>query len=152
MLAVGAYVALAVLRALPWLMWLLVGCWLRASWRSGRPPADECTEDSPETPVDIPEDPPAGSPAKAAVAHLRQVLGNRDRVHLSEVLADLQNSGQGAGWTVADLRARLEALGVPTEPKVKVGRVPTRGVYRAALDAHFPTEETVPSPTQVDAA
>ncbi|MFE1550591.1 hypothetical protein [Streptomyces sp. NPDC058718] len=146
-LAIVAYSALALLRAMPWIMWLLTAWWLRSAWRAAAP-----AEDAEEEDADEEEQPTAADPAEAAVALLRQVLAGRRAVHLSTVLAHLQEQGQGEAWTVADLRARLEALGIPTDPKVKVGRVPTRGVRAADLDRHFPTETPAPSPTQVDAA
>ncbi|MDV5145916.1 hypothetical protein R1T08_17290 [Streptomyces sp. SBC-4] len=138
-----AFVAYRIVRAVPWLMWLAAGGWALAAWRAGgrlQPTVEELQ--------DAPEEDPAG----AAVTLLRKVLADRPAVHLSEVLAHLQQHGQGKGWKVADLRVRLEALGIPVDPRVKVGRVPTRGVRAADLDRHFPTETTPPSPTQVDAA
>jgi hypothetical protein len=146
-LAAVAYGALALARAMPWLMWLLTAWWARAAWR-----AAAAAEGDEETLVDDEEQPPAADPAGAAVALLREVLGDRPAVHLSEVLAHLQEHGQGEGWKVADLRARLEALGIPVAPRVKVGKIPTRGVRAADLDHRFPTRETSPSPAQVDAA
>ena len=146
-LAAVAYGVLALVRAMPWLMWLLTALWMRAAWRATAP-----VEDTDEEPLDEEEQPPAEDPAEAAVALLREVLGDRPGVHLSEVLAHLQKHGQGEGWKVADLRLRLEALGIPVEPKLKLSGVPTRGVRAADLDRLFPTEETSPSPARVDAA
>ncbi|MFE6225466.1 hypothetical protein [Streptomyces sp. NPDC057854] len=146
-LAAVAYGALAVLRSMPWLMWLLTAWWVRAAWRATAP-ADGADEE----PAVAEEQPPAADPAEAAVALLREVLGGHPAVHLSTVLAHLQQHGQCEGWRVADLRTRLEALGIPVDPKVKVGGVPTRGVRAADLDRLFPTEETAPPPAQVDAA
>lgn len=139
-LAYGAYRAA---RAAPWLMWFATAAWALAAWRTGA---------RKEASVEEQQTAPEGPSAEAAVALLREVLGDRPAVHLSEVLAHLQKHGQGEGWKVADLRVRLEALGIPVEPRVKVGKIPTRGVRAADLDRHFPTRETAPSPTQVDAA
>ncbi|MFB7278067.1 hypothetical protein ACFCZV_13245 [Streptomyces hydrogenans] len=149
-LAAVGYGALALVRAMPWLMWLLTAWWMRAAWRATAP-AEDADEELEEGSVDE-EEPLVGAPAEAAVALLREVLAGRPAVHLSTVLAHLQEHGQCGGWKVADLRARLEALGVPVAPKVKVNGVPTRGVYAADLDRLFPTEETPPSPARVDAA
>lgn len=140
----AAYVVLSVLRAVPWLMWLITAAWLRAAWRATRAPAEDVDE-----PLD---DDTAGPDVTAVLALLAEVFGDADRVHLSTVLAHLQEQGHGAGWKVADLRTRLQSLGVPVQPKVKVRGVPTRGIVRADLDAHFPGWETSPSPTEVDAA
>ncbi|MHA4776053.1 hypothetical protein L1085_016275 [Streptomyces sp. MSC1_001] len=143
LLLAAAGLAYRAARAAPWLMWFLAGGWALAAWRAGA-----CEQPPVEEPDTTPEEDPAG----AAVALLREVLGDRPAVHLSEVLAHLQKHGQGEGWKVADLRVRLEALGIPVAPRVKVAKVPTRGVRAADLDAHFPARETSPSPTQVDAA
>lgn len=144
LLAAAASALLAAVRAVPWLMWLLAGWWLRAAWRATRTPA----EDVDEPPVDELAEPDV----EPVLALLFEVLGDRDRVHLSTVLAHLHEKGQCEGWKVADLRARLDALGIPVEPKVKIGGVPTRGVLRDALLAHFPDRGTSPSPAKVDAA
>ncbi|XUM01242.1 hypothetical protein ACQ86F_31680 [Streptomyces venezuelae ATCC 10712] len=143
-LAYGAYRAA---RAASWVMWLAAGAWALAAWRAATP-VEEPVEDLAEPP----EEASPEAPVEAAVALLREVLRDRPAVHLSEVLAHLQEHGQGEGWKVADLRLRLEALGIPVHPKVKLRGVPTRGVRAADLDRHFPTRETSPSPTQVDAA
>ncbi|MFF8408994.1 hypothetical protein [Streptomyces omiyaensis] len=150
-LAAVAYGALALARAAPWLMWIFTALWMRAAWRATAPVEDTDEEDE-EEPLDEDEQPPAEDPAEPVVALLREVLAGRPAVHLSTVLAHLQEQGQGEGWKVADLRTRLESLGIPVHPKVKVGGVPTRGVRAADLDAHFPTRETQPSPVRVDAA
>ncbi|MFF5285206.1 hypothetical protein [Streptomyces sp. NPDC013171] len=143
-LALVVYVVHAITRAAPWLMWLLTAAWVRAAWRATRTPAEDIDE-----PLD---DEPDEPDVEAVVALLFEVLGDRDRVHLSTVLAHLHEKGQCEGWTVADLRARLEVLGVPVEPKLKIGGVPTRGVLRVALLDHFPSWEAAPSPATVDAA
>ncbi|WP_282698025.1 hypothetical protein [Streptomyces sp. CC208A] len=144
LLVLGGYRAL---RAAPWLLWPAALVWVAVAWRAGRP-----AEAAEEPPAEEATGPTPAPSAEAAVALLREVLGGRPAVHLSTVLAHLQEHSQCEGWKVADLRVRLEALGIPVDPKVKVRGVPTRGVRAADLDAHFPTEETPPSPTQVDAA
>jgi hypothetical protein len=77
---------------------------------------------------------------------LLNLIGEARGVHLRTVLAHLQEHGQWEGRTVAELRVHLEALGIPVQPKVKVGGVPTRGVLRSDLDALSPLAETSPSP------
>jgi hypothetical protein len=144
-LAAAAALAYRIVRAVPWLMWVLLAGGTWTAWRASADLPDEAAE---EQPVDA----PAGPDLDAVLTLLHTVLGGRDRVHLSTVLAHLQKEGQAAGWTVADLRARLEALGVPVALKVKVAGVPTRGVLLADLQAHFPDWEMPPSPAQVDAA
>ncbi|MFF9197325.1 hypothetical protein ACF09L_19165 [Streptomyces sp. NPDC014779] len=139
--AAGAYRAV---RAAHWLMWVLAAGCAVAAWRATRAPAEDTVEE--------PEQAPAGPDMTAVLHLLAEVLDGRDRVHLSTVLTHLQKQGHGQGWKVADLRARLEALGVPVALKVKVAGVPTRGILRADLDRHFPDWETHRSSEEVDAA
>ncbi|MFF3884052.1 hypothetical protein [Streptomyces sp. NPDC001914] len=93
-----------------------------------------------------PEASPDGEP-EAVRRLLLDLIGEARGVHLRTVLAYLQKHGQWEGRTVAELRVHLEALGIPVQPKVKVGKVPTRGVLRVDLDALPPLSETAPSPT-----
>lgn len=132
----GLYVLARIVRAAPTLMWALITVWLWRAWRAVAP---------------TPEPEPEQAPADPVLTVLWECLGDRDRVHLSTVLAHLQEHGQGKGWTVTDLRVRLEALGIPVRPKVKVSGVPTRGILAADLP---PLSRTVgqetpsgPSPT-----
>ncbi|MFJ4009447.1 hypothetical protein [Streptomyces sp. NPDC090026] len=143
----AAALAYRALRAVPWLAWIATATWLTAAWRASTP-----TQTPHEQPADEPVEAPAAPSRDAVIALLRAVLRGRPAVHLSEVLAHLHQRGQGEGWTVADLRARLESLGIPVVPKVKVGGIPTRGVRATDLDALSPPRETAPSPTRVDAA
>jgi len=138
LLGLLAYAVWAVVRALPWLMWLLTGWWLRAAWKASR-------------------EAPAAAPEELAhdrdIAVLRQLLidlmGSGYGVHLRTVLAHLQEHGQWEGRTVSDLRVHLERVGIPVHPKVKVGGTPTRGVRREDLLPPSPAEpqETSPAPS-----
>jgi hypothetical protein len=123
LLAFGGYLLWRLVRAVPTLMWLLSGAWTAAAWRAGRPASS--------TPA---EAPPAPS-AEGIRTLLLTLMGDAPAVHLRTVLAHLQEHGQWEGRTVGDLRAHLEALGIPVHPQVKVpgSRVPTRGVRRADL-------------------
>lgn len=127
LLGLGAYLLYRLLRAVPHLMWLLSAGWLLAAWRTGRTPTADAA-DEPE------EETPAAPDIEAVRALLLEAMGDAPAVHLSTVLTHLRQKGQGEGWTVADLRARLEALGIPVHPKVKAaGKGPTRGVRRVDL-------------------
>ncbi|MDX2520573.1 MULTISPECIES: hypothetical protein [Streptomyces] len=134
LLALGAYLLARLVRALPSLMWLLTGWWTVAAWRAGRAPAQSDVKAvraaAPEAARDIDRE--------AVRTFLLEVMGDASAVHLRTVLAHLQQhpptAARTAGWTVADLRARVEALGIPV-PKVKApgSKSPTRGVRRADL-------------------
>ncbi|MEV5163866.1 hypothetical protein AB0K66_04455 [Streptomyces werraensis] len=126
LLVFGVYLAARIVRAVPALMWLLTTAWTVAAWRAGRlvPPA----ADKPSTRV----------PGEAMRDLLLTLMGNDTAVHLSTVLDHLQQqpdtAALTASWGIADLRSRLEALGIPVHPKVKArGRGPTRGVRRVDL-------------------
>ncbi|MFJ8049832.1 hypothetical protein [Streptomyces luteogriseus] len=133
LLGVLAYAVWAVVRAIPWLMWLLAGWWIRAAWRASRDAPAEAVEHS------------SGQAAHALqVTVLRQLLldlmGTGSGVHLRTVLAHLQQHGQWEGRKVADLRAHLTRLDIPVHRGVKVGRTPTWGVRRRDLEAPSPAE------------
>ncbi|MGW3867207.1 hypothetical protein ACWEDZ_37975, partial [Streptomyces sp. NPDC005047] len=107
LLVLGAVagVVWAAVRALPWLMWLLTGWWLRAAWKAGR-----------SAPA-VPEEEPAGPDVEAVRALLLEAMGEGDAVHLRTVLAHLQQRGHGEGWTVGDLRAGWRPCTSPSTPR-----------------------------------
>lgn len=139
LLTLGLYLLWRLVRFLPALLWLLSAGWIAAAWRAGRAPSPEAAEEA-----------PAGPDVEAVRALLLEAMGDADAVHLRTILAHLQEKGHGKGWTVADLRARLEALRIPVHPKVKApgSKSPTRGVRRADL-APSPTaaQETSTEPS-----
>ncbi|WP_327337385.1 hypothetical protein OG384_14895 [Streptomyces sp. NBC_01324] len=142
-LAAGAYGAWWLIRRWPVILWAAVPLWC---WAAIRAIPDEADEQAP---------PPAqeAEPRDAVVHLLHDALGDRPAMHLSEVLQHLQAKGHGKDWKVADLRARLEALGIPIEMKLKVGRKgPTRGIVKAALPPLSQPEETEASPAPSTAA
>ncbi|WP_326780416.1 hypothetical protein OG481_09730 [Streptomyces longwoodensis] len=136
-LTVSLYALWRLVRAVPSLCWLLSACWTAAAWRAGKPQP---------TPA---EEPPAEPDIDAVRALLLEVMGDAEAVHLRTVLEHLKEQGEDRGWSVADLRARLEALGIPVHPKVKAGgRGPTRGVRREDLaPAPAAAEETSTEPS-----
>lgn len=131
-----AYVLWAIVRALPWLLWLLGALWLRAAWKAAR---DRPTG----TPDEAARPASTGGDGAALRALVLRLMGTGSAVHLRTVLEHLQQDPETAAltarWTIADLRARLEAQGIPVHPKVKAGGGgPTRGVRR---------EDLAPSPS-----
>jgi hypothetical protein len=144
LLILGAlvYVLWAIVRAIPWLMWLLTGWWIRAAWKASR-----------QAPAKAAEEPPAGAAHDQQVRVLRQLLldlmGTGSGVQLRAVLAHLQEHRQWEGRTVADLRVHLERLGIPVDRGVKARGVPTWGVRRRDLEAPSPAvaEETSTAPS-----
>lgn len=118
-----------IVRGFPNVLWLILPVWC---WRAVRaaPPYEE---------REAAEEPDSGTPsapdAEAVRTLLTELIGDRPGVHLSTVLDHLQKEGQGEGWEVADLRARLEALGVPVRRSVKVNKRVAYGVHRDGLAA-----------------
>ncbi|MEV6081125.1 hypothetical protein AB0L80_39445, partial [Streptomyces sp. NPDC052069] len=137
-LGAGAAGAWWLLRRWPAALWIAVPLWCWAAIRA-IPAEDE------------PEDEQSRATARDDVlALLHTLLGDRDAVHLSEVLKHLQEKGQGKDWKVSDLKARLERLGIPVAPKVKAGgKGPTRGVRKADLPplSQPGTPEASPAPS-----
>ncbi|MFE3371205.1 hypothetical protein ACFXOK_16585 [Streptomyces sp. NPDC059173] len=127
LVAAGAYLLWRVIRAAPALLWALVPAWCWAALRAApRTAAEPAPGEAPEEPEPDPRD--------AVLRLLYEALGDRPSMYLSDLLQHLQEKGQGKGWSVADLRARLEALGIPVEMRLKTGgRGASRGVVRAQL-------------------
>ncbi|GAA2985188.1 hypothetical protein [Streptomyces fulvorobeus] len=125
--ALGLYLLWRLIRACPNLLWFLVPVWC---WRAIRAAPRTVAEQAPE---DVPEE-PQPDPRDAVLRLLYEALGDRPAMYLSDVLQHLQEKGHGEGWKVADLRARLEALDIPVEMRLKTGgRGASRGVVRAQL-------------------
>ncbi|MFB6772415.1 hypothetical protein [Streptomyces sp. NPDC056337] len=89
-----AYAVWVAVRALPWLMWIVAGWWLRASWKGGGSATEQ------------PEEEPVGSDIESVRALLLEAVGEGDAVHLRTVLTYLQERGHGNGWTVGGLRSQ----------------------------------------------
>ncbi|MFJ2432951.1 hypothetical protein ACIOWM_07035 [Streptomyces anulatus] len=127
LVAAGAYLLWRIIRAAPALLWALVPAWCWAAPRAApRTAAEPAPEKAPE------EAEP--DPREAVLQLLYEALGDRPSMYLSDLLQHLQEKGQGKGWRVADLRARLEALGIPVEQRLRTGgRGASRGVVKAQL-------------------
>lgn len=126
--------------------------WCVAAWLAA--PAD-AVEDLDEEPADEPsegtseaggdgvaveefvEDAPEADPvaAGALLQLLHDCIGHGNGVHLADALATLHHHGMLADWTVTDLRAQVEALGVRVRPSLKVGGRVRVGVHRDDLTA-----------------
>lgn len=116
-----------IVRAAPGLLWFLVPAWCVAAWRAA--PAAEPLE---EAPADVSE----GTPEEAFRALLLDAIGDRQGVHLRDVLALLHRDGHHPSWEVADVRAVCERMGIPVRQRVRVrGMGVTVGVHRDDLKA-----------------
>ncbi|MFJ8163827.1 hypothetical protein ACIRBY_23270 [Streptomyces sp. NPDC096136] len=139
LLALPALLAWRIVRAAPGLLWLAVPWWCWVIWRAAPQPSPEAAEE-----VAIRD------PAEDMRGLLRELIGDAAGVHLSTVLAYLQERGHHPTWKVSDLRRRVEALGIPVDPKLKLAGTPTRGVRREAVSTTprptTPGASPVPSP------
>ncbi|MEW2351451.1 hypothetical protein AB0904_27760 [Streptomyces sp. NPDC006684] len=122
-----------------WLTWSLAALWAGTAWALTREAKEEAVEEE-----EAGEEP--GPSRDDVITLLRTLAGDRPGVHLSTLLAHLQEHGQAGGWKVTDLRLRLEALRIPVAPKLKVDGVPKRGVSKAALDGLPPLDGQEDSP------
>ncbi|MFD3646365.1 hypothetical protein ACFWUT_23395 [Streptomyces cyaneofuscatus] len=143
-LLAGAYGAWLLIRRWPAVLWLAVPLWCWAAIRAipKEQPQPE-TEEPPQTAPDY-------EPRDAMLWLLYDALGDQPSMYLSDVLKHLQEQGHGKGWRVADLRARLEALGIPVEMKLKTGgRTASRGIVRAQLPplSQLGPQEASPAPS-----
>lgn len=127
LVAAGAYLLWRVIRAAPALLWALVPAWCWAALRAApRTDAETAPEEAPGEPEPDPRD--------VVLRLLYEALGDRPSMYLADLLKHLQEKGHGKGWKVADLRARLEALSIPVEQRLRTGgRGASRGVVKAQL-------------------
>jgi hypothetical protein len=115
-------------------MWLLSGWWTVAAWRAGKPAPEAHDEEAPEQPTGhSPDDVRA-----ATLDWIRQRLGDKQGVHLRDLLAHAQQHGMFEDLDVATFRSHLARLGIPHDRGVKVGGIPTWGVRRRDLEAPSP--------------
>jgi hypothetical protein len=144
-----------------WLGWVVVtsgwpvialgaGWWIALFWVASRP-ADGEPKEAPEE-----EETPAATDDEVRAATLqwvRDAIGDRLGVHLSELLANGQQHGLFQGLDVAAFRALLEGWGIPTEEQLKVGGKNRRGVRATALPpAPSPAEAEADLPEPLPAA
>ncbi|MFJ3705046.1 MULTISPECIES: hypothetical protein [unclassified Streptomyces] len=144
--AAAAYALWRIIRATPALLWALVPVWCWAALRAApRTVTEQAPEEAPEEPEPDPRD--------AVLQLLHEALGDRPAMYLSDLLQHLQEKGHGKDWKVADLRARLEALNIPVEMRLKTGgRGASRGVVRAQLPPLSQPDPAGASPTASTAA
>ena len=137
-LVVALLIVWLIVRRRPWLLWLLSGWWLAASWRAGKG-APATAAEAPPAP------PPAADPEDVRMATLdwiRQQIGDRQGVHLRDLLSHAQAHGMFEGLEVTDFRGHLERWEIPVRNRVRVrGLGVTVGIHRDDLPA-----PSVPSP------
>jgi hypothetical protein len=138
----GVYVLARIVRAVPALMWLLSTWWVAASWRAGKGAPTVAVEAAPEQPA-------GASPAEvreATLEWIRQQIGDRQGVHLRDLLQHAQAHGMFEGLEVSSFRAHLERWEIPVRDRCRVrGLGVTVGVHRDDLSAPLsPSPEAAP--------
>lgn len=131
LLVLGAYTLARVVRAVPALMWVLTAGWTIAAWRAGKAPTSTAVEPEEEAP-------PArtGNVREATLEWIWQRIGDRQGVHLRDLLAHARAHGMFEGLEVAELRAHLERWGIPVRSRCRVrGLGVTVGIHRDDLEA-----------------
>lgn len=107
--------------------------WAAAAWYAGRDrdAAGEPGEEGPAAP------PPPTFEEFYREGHLRLIVAameDRPAVHLRDLLAIMRHAPRWESWSLADLRALLDDLGVPVTRSVRVGSAVTAGVRREHVE------------------
>ncbi|MEU3603035.1 hypothetical protein ABZ714_30650 [Streptomyces sp. NPDC006798] len=131
-----AYLLTRAVRATPALMWLLTGAWLAAAWRAGRTKNAQKTPDA-DRPTADPEDVHA-----ATLDWIRDQIGDRNGIHLADLLAHAQAHGLHTDLDPAAFRAALDRWGIPVRDQLKVRGRNRPGVHRDDLPAPSPAPST----------
>ena len=112
----------------PQMLWLATGLWLAATWKAGRAIEEEARNE------------------ERFVQWLRDTIGDRNGVLLSELLAAWHEAGLNLDWDVAQVRAICERLEIPVRDKLKVGGVVSVGVHVEDFTRVWEVEVTPPPP------
>ena len=146
LLALGVYLLARLVRALPSLMWLLTGWWTVAAWRAGKTTAEPAEDEHAEATAA----PSSRDVRGATLEWIWRQIGDRQAVHLRDLLAHAQAHGMFEGLEVADLRGHLERWDIPVRTRCRVrGLGVTVGIHRDDLPA--PATTSPGQPPQEDA-
>lgn len=122
----GALAVYGALRAAPWLLWPGAAAWCWRAWKAATPKVDEALEEAAD-------DAHAQAVTEAVLEWIRDMVGDRNGVHLSELLTNAQQHDLFEGMELPTFRAHLEARGVPVRQQLKVGGRNRPGVHRQDL-------------------
>ncbi|WP_053085121.1 hypothetical protein [Streptomyces leeuwenhoekii] len=138
LVALGLYLLWRVVRAVPNLLWLLSAAWVAGAWRAGRAPAEAPAgpaEVSEEAPSERPDDAPRGDVRAATLEWIWRQIGDRQGVHLRDLLAHAHAHGMLQDLDVAAFRTHLEWWQIPVRARVRVrGLGVTVGIHRDDLE------------------
>lgn len=123
------------------LAWCVAACWAAPPAKTASRPVSEAAVEQP--PSSAPDDVYA-----ATLEWIRQQVGDRQGVHLRDLLEHAQAHGMFTDLQVSDLRTHLERWRIPVRNKVRVrGLGVTVGIYRDDLP---PLPEALPDPDGPD--
>lgn len=113
----------------------VVVAWCVAAWWVAPAPAVPELAADEEPAVVVPEVDP-GRAREAWHAFVIEAIGDRQGVHLRDLLDTLQQTGHHPDWEVADVKRVCETAGIPVRARVRVrGLGVTVGVHRDDLPA-----------------
>ncbi|MCX5229690.1 hypothetical protein [Streptomyces sp. NBC_00233] len=141
LLGAAASAVVAAVRALPWLMWLLTGWWLRAAWKATPTPAQEEPEGTEEAPTTTAPE----AVYDATLAWVRDQVGDRNGVHLSDLLTHAHAHDLLTDLDLPAFRATLERWGIPVRQQLKVGGKNRPGVHRDDLPSASSSTAATPA-------
>lgn len=121
----GCFLLSLVLNA-PQILWPATGLWLAAAYRTGRAIEEEQRNE------------------ERFVQWLRDTIGDRNGVLLSELLAAWHEADRNLDWDVAQVRAICERLEIPVRDKLKVGGTVSVGVHVEDLTRVWDVQVTPP--------
>lgn len=135
----------AIVRAIPWLMWLLTGWWIRAARKASK---------TARLAAEGPSKPPAGHPPDdvraATLEWIWRLVGDTQGVHLRDLLTHAHAHGLLTDVDLPAFRGHLERWGIPVRKRVRVrGRGVTVGIHRDDLQpppTASPEEQAQESP------
>src|SRR5690606_13052238 len=105
--------------------------WTVAAWRAGRLTAETAEETLAEQPTDTPRP----DVREATLEWIWRQIGDRQGVHLRDLLAHAHAHGMFEGLEVAEFRAHLERWDIPVRSRCRVrGLGVTVGIHRDDLE------------------
>ena len=146
LVAFGGLLLWRIVRALPNLMWLLTAAWTAAAWRAGKTDEEAADEEQEEAPAEQPVSGPQGDVLTATLEWIWQQIGDRQGVHLRDLLEHAHLHGMFEDLDVAEFRGHLERWNIPVRARARVrGRGVTVGIHRDDLQPPATTSPDYPS-------
>ncbi|EDY44018.1 hypothetical protein [Streptomyces sp. SPB074] len=132
----------------------VVGTYAQQRHAAEQSTPDSASEEAPETTSEVAPETTREETPPAVLEWVKSAIGDGRAVHLRELLLDLQQHHGGEALEMADLRAGLEAHGIPIRPSVKAPASDHDGAIRVRVGVHrddlppdpVPAHEPPPGP------